>query len=151
LANPYVPPTIPGSYNLSPPPDDGTLTTANTISWNGLNGTAGIVSKLTGPLVSWINSINGAITAAFSAVASGVIANAGLILVNSALGVDPAVFRSFLSGLNLSNDVGTPNSVRTTVAAVLSDTSGRMRPLVLGQAEADNWTGSSDRNSEANR
>lgn len=31
---------------------------------------------------------------------------------------------------------------------VLSDASGRMRPLVLDQAEADNWTGSSDRNSE---
>ena len=29
-----------------------------------------------------------------------------------------------------------------TLAAVLSETSGGMRLLVLGQAEADNWTGS---------
>jgi len=32
----------------------------------------------------------------------------------------------------------TPNSVRTTVAAVLSDTSGRMRPLDSDQGEVDN-------------
>jgi len=32
----------------------------------------------------------------------------------------------------------TPNSVRTAVAAVLSDTSGRMRPLCSDQAEVEN-------------
>ena len=49
-------------------------------------------------------------------------------------------------------DVGFPTMRPSgTLTAVLSDTSRRMSPLVLGQAEVDNWSASSDRNSEANR
>jgi hypothetical protein len=38
-----------------------------------------------------------------------------------------------------------------TFAAVLSDTPEECAPLCSGQAEDDNWAGSSGRNSEANR
>lgn len=60
-SNPYTAPTI-GSYNASPPPDDGSQVAANVISW------AGIKTKLTDVLRTYADNINTAVTAAFASL-----------------------------------------------------------------------------------
>lgn len=57
--NPYSAPALSG-YNAAPPPDDGSQTVANTITW------AGIRTKLTDTLVTFAGAINSAVAAAFS-------------------------------------------------------------------------------------
>lgn len=65
MANPFVPPSQPNTYNLNPPSDDGSQTSSNVVAW------ATIKSKLADPLVSWINSTLTAATSAFSGVVQG--------------------------------------------------------------------------------
>jgi len=54
----YTPPTLTG-YNASPPPDDGSQTTANRATW------AGILTKLTDTLKSFAEAINTNVATSF--------------------------------------------------------------------------------------
>lgn len=71
MGNPYSPPSVPASFNANPPSDDGSQTTANTISWNGASGTSGILAKIGTPLKQWIDAINSGLVTAFGLVAQG--------------------------------------------------------------------------------
>src|SRR5215469_4695149 len=71
MANPFSPPAQPATFNLNPPPDDGSQTVSNTISWNGNSGTAGILQKIGAPLQTWIINLISSLTSAFSAVLTG--------------------------------------------------------------------------------
>lgn len=59
--NPYSSVSV-SSYNASPPPDDGSQTTANKVTW------AGIKTKLTDPLNTFASAVNSAISAAFGSL-----------------------------------------------------------------------------------
>lgn len=58
MAAPYTEPSISG-YNSNPPSDDGAQTEANRVKW------ATITGKLSGPLKTYADAINSAITSAF--------------------------------------------------------------------------------------
>ena len=60
----YIPPSISG-YNSSPPSDDGAQTTANKVYW------ATIKTKLSDPIKNFVDSVNAAVSDAFSSVFLG--------------------------------------------------------------------------------
>ncbi len=62
MSSGWTSPTIPPSYNQNPPPDDGTTSAQNTLQWSKH------VSKLSGPLVDWINAILAELTSSFANV-----------------------------------------------------------------------------------
>ena len=59
--NPYSSVSV-SSYNASPPPDDGSQTVANKVTW------AGIKTKLTDPLNTFASAVNSAINSAFGSL-----------------------------------------------------------------------------------
>lgn len=59
-SNPYVSQTVPASYNLSPPPDDGSQTSNNLVAW------AKHIGKIGDPLKTFVQNVNSAVAAAFS-------------------------------------------------------------------------------------
>ncbi len=97
MANPFTPPSQPASYNSNPPSDDGTVSTANLVTWN-----ASIKAKIGDPLVTWINNLLTNLTGAFSVVLQGPATstagniatfadNSGKTLQDSGVGVSGAV------------------------------------------------------------
>jgi hypothetical protein len=62
MASPYVPPSLSG-YNLNPPPDDGSQTPANQVTWN-----TSIKGKIGDPLMNFATAINTATTNAFATI-----------------------------------------------------------------------------------
>jgi hypothetical protein len=59
MPNPFVSPTISG-YNSSPPPDDGSQTSQNEVTW------AGTKTKLADPIKTYADAINANAAAAFA-------------------------------------------------------------------------------------
>src|SRR5229473_2397704 len=97
MANPFIPPAQPASYNSNPPSDDGTVSVGNQLTWN-----AAIKAKLTDPVILWINNLITALTSAFSVVLQGPATstagniatfadNSGKTLQDSGVGVSGAV------------------------------------------------------------
>lgn len=64
MASPFTAPSISG-YNTNPPSDDGSQTEANRGKW------ATIVSKIGGPLKTYADALNSAVTTAFGKSAGG--------------------------------------------------------------------------------
>lgn len=58
--NPYSSQTVPASYNSSPPPDDGSLTANNLVTWSKHTG------KIGDPLKTFVQNVNSAVLAAFA-------------------------------------------------------------------------------------
>ena len=58
MSNPYIPPSIVG-YNASPPPNDGTTTTANQLDWDFHK------DKLADPIKTFAEGVDSAVLAAF--------------------------------------------------------------------------------------
>src|SRR5713101_30876 len=97
MANPFIPPAQPASYNANPPSDDGTVSVGNQLTWN-----AAIKAKLTDPVILWINNLITALTSAFSVTMQGPASatagniptfadNTGKSLQDSGVGVSGAV------------------------------------------------------------
>lgn len=59
MGNPFTEPSLPGTYNASPPEDDGTESSSNEIAW------AKHISKIGDPLKTYIGSVITNVTTAF--------------------------------------------------------------------------------------
>src|SRR5690242_6015997 len=118
MANPYLSPSL-ANYNANPPPDDGSATDANEITW------AGIRAKLTDPLVSYAAGINAA-ALSFGATYDAVTAGR-LIQTQSFSGVSTVTFTGITSAYDeyefvLSNiSFGSPS---TALLAQISQDGG---------------------------
>ena len=104
MTNPYVPPSFASyNFNANPPSDDGSQTIANTVSWNGNNGTAGVLSKIGNPLANYAQAVSSAANSAFGTLANQINTTLGVFQVTAntvpAMGVTVAAGELFGSGL----------------------------------------------------